>query len=1183
MMSSSITQRVKSFHNADWLPLAAHTLHSHVTKIALSPSGKTSRRNEINAETATKSKSYVFDLKYVQSADNLYYTTNVPGNGHCGIYAILRGGDVLAEQSDWSFCDRLGDYKFTWNDALKVHRELHDFIMSIEADFHSKKTCPMYNWKGKCDSVSMYYGTKRKHSHLKDFLLKLWDPHYFRELVGKHVEDLSRWLNTTNHIPLFALWLKCTIFVYSKLMTPRKPGHYSDQTFIAFYRHDDNVQVGIFWEKLVAPFADSLLVFYQNKHYQQCRLHPDVELSQFKLVDYNSDDDKLIHGGNVDLCDSSTGSATPTQSKSTDNSDSDNPSVNDTPTQTVERTDNSDSDDQSVQSPYKNLKSPRRIVYDSDSSLQGQPEKKQKTKQIVIHRCPIGSPEQRKLANESDRTVSEFWVRDYKRNGEVYTEWRNDRLSSVDISCDLVRRLIYLVPTPHCTVTPFKCAWIPPSKVYDAMDIVNSLLKQGLPFFKHHLLLRSSYNWVKPVYEMDSLKEAMKLIREGNMTMDELFDDGTCGHLKGPDGLCIAKHKATRAKTDMIAYKVGACAHKKDRLSVCQTACYIGFMYSDITHMWNDDGSISKGTVKLWFQCDGNCVHSKTRDLNRLVGEDRQAVLKRHFLDEAEELSDRKAEKVFNRENGGTNPNGEGKIQTYSQVYKIKQEAKQAYKETKLGLVSKNDFVNFYKAISDVRIQDIEWRGGDINYLMSDNSVDTRFAGILRYFRINYDCYYNKKTTPLEALFFDYYALLAFHYCAKDGRVVLNIDGTGSQVGWGVVLGPNVCVQRWEMTMRALFLAANEEAKDVVKKNVKPYSLWQYHATKTDTEGLTEALKSFFGGQTDLGLPFHKPLGFLTDCAPQIIAAIMRALAFDDSDEIITKVMYCNVMTVLIAHCETRQWEKELTKKVLDFALTILPTLCKWCRAHVIRAIDRWISRTQSPAIVANRKSFHIMAITLARHMTSSLSFIHSIINFGFVMYISQCTFLRVKKTDAITYRPNVSTEKMNEITSLVKAFFHRQYSALSRKLSQCYKDLTDITCVDRKNYMTESLIQSVIDAAVSEKLQFSVSYCVDNDGDTGKLLSNILFGCYGKLKDEEDDERWEVISSVPEARFLYNQVSSTEFSEINGSSSETVLVLNPLFDPSLSGYMMAQWGRNFALFHTGVNDMCLRGRDAVL
>ena len=73
------------------------------------------------------------------------------------------------------------------------------------------------------------------------------------------------------------------------------------------------------------------------------------------------------------------------------------------------------------------------------------------------------------------------------------------------------------------------------------------------------------------------------------------------------------------------------------------------------------------------------------------------------------------------------------------------------------------------------------------------------------------------------------------------------------------------------------------------------------------------------------------------------------------------------------------------------------------------------------------------------------------------------------------------------------------------------------------------------------------------------------------------------MISSVPEARFLYNQVSSTEFSEINGSSSETVLVLNPLFDPSLSGYMMAQWGRNFALFHTGVNDMCLCGRDAVL
>ena len=251
VMSSQLLQRAKSF-NEDWLPHAMLTIHSYVTKIALSPTSKISRRNLIEERNATRSKSYSFDLKYVERAEDLYYITNVVGDGNCGIYSIKHGGDELASQSDtWRFPDSVGNFKIRWKDALRFRRELHDFIMSIETQFYSTDTCPIFGWQGKCDSVALYYGKRggKMHSYLKDFLKKLWDPRYFRQLIGRHIGDLSRWLNTTNHIPLFALFLKCTIFVYSKEKTPRKPGHYSDQTFIAFYRHDNKVQVGMFWKK----------------------------------------------------------------------------------------------------------------------------------------------------------------------------------------------------------------------------------------------------------------------------------------------------------------------------------------------------------------------------------------------------------------------------------------------------------------------------------------------------------------------------------------------------------------------------------------------------------------------------------------------------------------------------------------------------------------------------------------------------------------------------------------------------------------------------------------------------------------------------------------------------------------------------------------------------------------------
>ena len=172
-------------------------------------------------------------------------------------------------------------------------------------------------------------------------------------------------------------------------------------------------------------------------------------------------------------------------------------------------------------------------------------------------------------------------------------------------------------------------------------------------------------------------------------------------------------------------------------------------------------------------------------------------------------------------------------------------------------------------------------------------------------------------------------------------------------------------------------IASGDFKKGVLRKNLNRVRLWQYHSTRTSTDPLTNALFRFFDAQRVMRMSFNLPLGVLSDCAPQILSSVMIALALP-GQQVITKVVYCNVLTIVIAHCEgTTLWDQEQTKIALDSnsMLSYIPTIVKWCCSHFLRAVHKWLQRTdRSDAVKTNRVHFEIMILTLSRHVTTSLS-----------------------------------------------------------------------------------------------------------------------------------------------------------------------------------------------------------------
>ena len=558
-----------------------------------------------------------------------------------------------------------------------------------------------------------------------------------------------------------------------------------------------------------------------------------------------------------------------------------------------------------------------------------------------------------------------------------------------------------------------------------------------------------------------------------------------------------------------------------------------------------------------------------------------------HFIDPRGKVARPKADDVYDFENKATNLDSKGRINSMNQVYKVQHEATIKYKEGLLGIHSKDEMINFCAAAEAIRDEDAKWRDGQPapNWLLDDGTPDHRTLGILRRFRIDYETNYTKHYTPLQVVFFTMYQVLAYHFCAAHGRVCLNIDGTGTIVKnkFGAKLEPNVVMQQWELWLISTFiLASKTDENNVVKRHIKPLKLWQFHSTQTSAVDLESALSLFFGEQPALGLTKHRPLAILSDCATQILTAVMRALAFDDGPEI-TRVIYNNVMTILISYCERRGWGADICQDTLNLALRLMPTLIKWCRAHILRAVHHYMESTsRSLNVRTNKAPFHTLVKTLLRHSTSTLPFVHSIIHFGLVMYILKTDFLPISQKDSVTPIDAAPGERMKQVEANVQSFITSQYVRLTTTLAHHYGQLVDggLNTVDRRMTVSGQLINSVVEAAESMNLVFAAPYCY-GDGDVTGIKTMICIGFYGRLVDEENDEEWTVLSKKASPKWIYGLLSSMAHSD--RSQDEFLVCTNPLHDPSVARYLLQTWGVNLPLIHFGILDMCWIGRQAIV
>ena len=234
---------------------------------------------------------------------------------------------------------------------------------------------------------------------------------------------------------------------------------------------------------------------------------------------------------------------------------------------------------------------------------------------------------------------------------------------------------------------------------------------------------------------------------------------------------------------------------------------------------------------------------------------------------------------------------------------------------------------------------------------------------------------------------------------------------------------------------------------------------------------------------------------------------------------------------------------------------------------------------------MANRKSHRVILMTLVRHTTASLSLSESIIHFALVKYITKLPFLPIRRIDAMTQRTSISQKHVEDLGSHIQSFISRHISILSQILSREYQQFVKdgLTTISEEDYRVADLVDMVLRAAFNENLIVACGYCCDNKGPFLDIMLTFCYGCYPSLKDEEDDERWEVIDRVAKPRFIHNVKSQFRFVDASSSTGELILVKNTMYDHGVGVYLAGTWINNLPTMHTGVCDISYVARNAVV
>jgi hypothetical protein len=427
----------------------------------------------------------------------------------------------------------------------------------------------------------------------------------------------------------------------------------------------------------------------------------------------------------------------------------------------------------------------------------------------------------------------------------------------------------------------------------------------------------------------------------------------------------------------------------------------------------------------------------------------------------------------------------------------------------------------------------------------------------------------NSGTTPFSVILCSARSIQIFNCAAMFGTAVIHIDGTKCRVPWGAHVKPGFTPQLWQAVLSASFVQRSHSNKDpnrFIRKNFSPRLISEFHTSLTASEDIARWLKTIFDMQYDICKTYERPLVVKTDCAHGLTAGIFRAFAIDGRI-VITRILYNNLMLVVLCYASTKKWEERTVDHVLSMCKLIVPVFHSICRPHVIRAVRSKLVDKSLPKEVKDMSDYLlVLVLTLFRHATSTISLTETIVHMGLVLYLLETESLTARSKYISRVPETFSIQPtFDEIGVQVKAFVTSQVTQINHTMAKRYTDFAvsgSLNTIEAKRYVLVDLVDTVIQSARVLNLPMTFCYCTKISGKYHYISTAYCYGVYPRLLKDNEKPTEELYHSPREPKTSISHAQSTILSEtIAGScNSDAIVIANPFHLPEISKYLRDEW-----------------------
>jgi hypothetical protein len=341
-------------------------------------------------------------------------------------------------------------------------------------------------------------------------------------------------------------------------------------------------------------------------------------------------------------------------------------------------------------------------------------------------------------------------------------------------------------------------------------------------------------------------------------------------------------------------------------------------------------------------------------------------------------------------------------LKTKKVAYNLSQDAKNHYLASR-GMKKGDKLWNLNSAAEWCIEQDMEMRRQQREVHGNNSRIATsdKYTGCLRAHTYRHD-HGNRGTTEFHVILFSARSVVIHNIAAKSKRCVWHIDGSQCDVEHSAVVKQNDVVQRWLCWLSNQWVQQSHSKADwnnVVRRNFPPKLLTEWHSPQCATKDLSMWLKQFFDAQDLLCSEKHRPLVVKSDCAKGLCAVVMNSLAFEGKTPI-TRVVYNNLMLVVLGYAESQGWEKAIVSSVMDRVLGLIPAFHHLCRPHIIRAVRMYVISKERPTRINALSTHHeALLLSLFRHGTCTSTLCEYLVGLALVCYYLTCPTIAAKLT----------------------------------------------------------------------------------------------------------------------------------------------------------------------------------------